>query len=71
MRGFTRDMTAKAFSELFATYRSRRKSAPEPVRIALSQAFDGISLPYGNGVFDLILTRQVFEHVRHPDRLLG
>lgn len=34
-------------------------------------AFDGISLPYGNGVFDLIFTRQVFEHVRHPDRLLG
>ncbi len=34
-------------------------------------AFDGISLPYGDGVFDLIFTRQVFEHVRHPDRLLG
>jgi SAM-dependent methyltransferase len=32
--------------------------------------FDGINLPYRDATFDLIFSRQVLEHVRHPDRLL-
>lgn len=32
--------------------------------------FDGTNLPYGNAVFDLVFSRQVLEHVRHPDALL-
>ena len=31
--------------------------------------FDGINLPYPDRQFDLIYSRQVFEHVRHPDAL--
>jgi SAM-dependent methyltransferase len=31
--------------------------------------FDGVNLPYPDGQFDLIYSRQVFEHVRHPDAL--
>ena len=31
--------------------------------------FNGIDLPYPDEHFDLIYSRQVFEHVRHPDAL--
>ncbi len=32
--------------------------------------FDGVNLPYRDASFDLVFSRQVLEHVRHPDRLL-
>ncbi len=32
--------------------------------------FDGINLPYSDGQFDLVYSRQVLEHVRHPDALV-
>lgn len=34
-------------------------------------AFDGIHLPFADSSFDLLFCRQVFEHVRHPEPLLG
>ncbi|NJN72083.1 MAG: class I SAM-dependent methyltransferase [Limnothrix sp. RL_2_0] len=32
--------------------------------------FDGIHLPFEDNYFDLIYSNQVFEHVRHPEKLL-
>ena len=32
--------------------------------------FDGVHIPFDDDSFDLIYSKQVFEHVRHPDRLL-
>jgi len=29
--------------------------------------YDGVNLPYANESFDIVYSRQVFEHVRHPD----
>ena len=29
--------------------------------------YDGVNLPFGDGSFDIVYSRQVFEHVRHPD----
>ncbi|MGG7564906.1 class I SAM-dependent methyltransferase [Rhodovulum sp. DZ06] len=31
------------------------------------RSFDGVNLPWEDGAFDLVYSRQVFEHVRHPD----
>ncbi len=31
------------------------------------RSYDGRTLPYDDRSFDLVYTRQVFEHVRHPD----
>lgn len=39
----------------------------DDVRIS---CFDGVHLPYPDNHFDIVYTRQVFEHVRHPDLLL-
>jgi SAM-dependent methyltransferase len=33
--------------------------------------FDGIHLPFEDGSFDLVYCKQVLEHVRHPDALIG
>lgn len=33
--------------------------------------FDGVRLPFRDNQFDIIYSRQVFEHVRHPEALLG
>jgi SAM-dependent methyltransferase len=30
-------------------------------------AYDGVNLPFGRGEFDVVYSRQVLEHVRHPD----
>lgn len=32
--------------------------------------FDGVHIPFENRHFDLVYSNQVFEHVRHPERLL-
>lgn len=32
--------------------------------------FNGVDLPYPDDVFDIIYSRQVFEHVRYPENLL-
>lgn len=32
--------------------------------------FNGVDLPYESETFDMVYCRQVFEHVRYPDRLL-
>lgn len=32
--------------------------------------FDGINLPYGAEDFEIVYSKQVFEHVRHPDALM-
>lgn len=31
------------------------------------RSFDGVNLPWEDASFDLVYSRQVFEHVRHPD----
>lgn len=33
--------------------------------------FDGTSLPFADRTIDVVYSRQVFEHVRHPELLLG
>jgi SAM-dependent methyltransferase len=33
-------------------------------------SFDGVNIPFGSGTFDLIYSKQVLEHVRHPSDLL-
>jgi SAM-dependent methyltransferase len=33
--------------------------------------FDGVRIPLATGAFDLVYSHQVFEHVRHPQALLG
>lgn len=35
------------------------------------RTFDGINIPADSGSIDLIYSRQVFEHVRHPEPLLA
>lgn len=32
-------------------------------------SYDGVNLPFDDKTFDIVYSRQVFEHVRHPDRL--
>lgn len=34
-------------------------------------SYDGIAIPYPSGSFDVVYSNQVFEHVRHPDRVLA
>lgn len=31
------------------------------------RSYNGVDLPYGDESFDVVYSRQVFEHVRHPD----
>lgn len=38
--------------------------------LANFQLYDGIHIPYEENTFDIIFSRQVFEHVRHPDLLM-
>lgn len=33
--------------------------------------FDGRTLPFADAAIDVVYSRQVFEHVRHPEQLLG
>jgi SAM-dependent methyltransferase len=35
------------------------------------ETFDGISMPFGDGSFELVYCKQVLEHVRHPEPLLA
>jgi len=35
------------------------------------QTFDGVSIPFKEGSFDLVYCKQVLEHVRHPKPLLA
>nr|WP_279184936.1 class I SAM-dependent methyltransferase [Acetobacter syzygii] len=32
--------------------------------------YDGVNLPYQDNTFDIVYSRQVFEHVRHPELLM-
>lgn len=34
---------------------------------AVFETFDGINLPFEGDTFDIVYSKQVFEHVRHPD----
>lgn len=43
--------------------RSRRRSDME------FMVFDGVTIPFEDDYFDIIYSKQVFEHVRYPDRL--
>ncbi len=38
---------------------------------AAFHTYDGVHLPFDDGSFDIVYSHQVFEHVRHPDRLLA
>jgi SAM-dependent methyltransferase len=38
---------------------------------AAFETFDGVSLPFGDGSFDLVYCKQVLEHVHHPQPLLA
>jgi SAM-dependent methyltransferase len=40
-------------------------------RDARFETFDGISMPFAEGSFDLVYCKQVLEHVRHPGPLLA
>jgi len=33
------------------------------------QSYDGENLPFADATFDLVYSRQVFEHIRYPDRV--
>jgi SAM-dependent methyltransferase len=33
--------------------------------------YDGVNIPMKNGSFDVVYSHQVFEHVRHPEKLLS
>lgn len=33
-------------------------------------SYDGVNIPFGDETFDVVFSHQVFEHVRHPERLL-
>ncbi len=49
-------------------------SSPEVDARALRRdvvTYDGVYLPFGAATFDLIYSRQVFEHVRYPEALLA
>jgi SAM-dependent methyltransferase len=35
------------------------------------ETFDGVSMPFGDGAFDLVYCKQVLEHVGHPEPLLA
>jgi SAM-dependent methyltransferase len=35
------------------------------------ETFDGITMPFDDAVFELVYCKQVLEHVRHPEPLLG
>jgi SAM-dependent methyltransferase len=35
------------------------------------ETFDGVSMPFENGAFDLVYCKQVLEHVRRPEPLLA
>jgi SAM-dependent methyltransferase len=35
------------------------------------ETFDGISMPFDDGTFELVYCKQVLEHVRHPEPLLA
>ena len=35
------------------------------------ETFDGLSMPFDDGAFDLVYCKQVLEHVRHPEPLLA
>ena len=35
------------------------------------ETFDGVSMPFDDGSFDLVYCKQVLEHVRHPEPLLA
>ena len=35
------------------------------------ETFDGVSMPFAEGSFDLVYCKQVLEHVRHPEPLLA
>lgn len=39
-------------------------------RDARFETFDGISMPFADGSFDLVYCKQVLEHVRYPEPLL-
>lgn len=47
-----------------AEVRSRRRTD------CVFQSYDGVNIPFEDDFFDVIYSRQVFEHVRHPDLLL-
>ena len=48
------------------------ESPEPPTRTdARFETFDGISIPFGEGSFDLVYCKQVLEHVRHPKPLLA
>ncbi|MFZ0088332.1 MAG: class I SAM-dependent methyltransferase [Solirubrobacteraceae bacterium] len=44
---------------------------PQTRSDATFETFDGVTIPFDDGSFDLIYCKQVFEHVRHPSPLLG
>ncbi|EJN02273.1 class I SAM-dependent methyltransferase [Phyllobacterium sp. YR531] len=43
---------------------SRNRSGPQFV------TYDGVTLPFPDNHFDLVFSNQVFEHVRHPEKVL-
>jgi SAM-dependent methyltransferase len=40
-------------------------------RDARFETFDGVSIPFADGSFELVYCKQVLEHVRHPEPLLA
>jgi SAM-dependent methyltransferase len=40
-------------------------------RDARFESFDGVSMPFEDGAFELVYCKQVLEHVRHPEPLLA
>ncbi len=47
------------------------EAAPRTRTDARFETFDGVSMPFDEGAFDLVYCKQVLEHVHHPEPLLA
>jgi ubiquinone/menaquinone biosynthesis C-methylase UbiE len=48
--------------------RAMADAKPQPIA---AHQMDGERMSFANGTFDFVYTRSVFEHLEHPDRVLG